>query len=272
MNRITVFGNGYIGSQIAKHLECDVVDTKIKSYKDMEKAFDGKKPDVIINAIGVTGTPNVDACEKDVDGTLLANSFVPIILAEYCHRNGIKFVHISSGCIFHHNYTKDEPIKDDDYPDYFDLFYSRTKIYSEMAIRQMCKENGWLILRIRIPFDGSKSERNLLSKLLSFKTVIEIKNSVTYIPDFLKALKWLIDGGENGIYNIVNDPIYYSEILKCYREETDREFNLMPKSELSMPRTNLIMSNEKIHDSGFDMLSSEDVIKKSVDEYIGEEK
>jgi len=272
VNRITVFGNGYIGSQIAKHLECDVVDTKIKSYKDMEKAFDGKKPDVIINAIGVTGTPNVDACEKDVDGTLLANSFVPIILAEYCHRNGIKFVHISSGCIFHHNYTKDEPIKDDDYPDYFDLFYSRTKIYSEMAIRQMCKENNWLILRIRIPLDTSNSKKNLMSKLLSFKTVIEIENSVTFIPDFLDAVEWLIEENHSGIYNVVHGPLRYSELLKKYREKTGREFDMIPKSNLKTPRTNLVMSSEELENTGFIMLDKGAVISKAVNGHIEGEK
>ena len=36
-------------------------------------------------------------------------------------RNNIRFVHISTGCMFH---DKDKA------PDYFNLFYSRTKIYS----------------------------------------------------------------------------------------------------------------------------------------------
>ncbi|MDI6759157.1 MAG: sugar nucleotide-binding protein [Candidatus Omnitrophota bacterium] len=57
--------------------------------------------------------PSVDYCDQDKDKTLMANAFVPLILAEVALRNNIKLVYISSGCIFNYDYAKDKPIDEE---------------------------------------------------------------------------------------------------------------------------------------------------------------
>ena len=92
--KILILGKGFIGEILQKALNCQVSDTLIKSYSDAEKIITRYRPQIIINSIGITGRINVDDCEKDIDGVLLANSFVPVILAEVAIRYNIKLVHI----------------------------------------------------------------------------------------------------------------------------------------------------------------------------------
>ncbi len=126
-NNTLIFGRGYIGSRLQKELNCEISDKKIYSYLDAEAELKKFKPKTIINCIGNVGR-NVDECEKDLDKTLIANTFVPIILAEASLRNNIKFIHISTGCIYHYDYSKGNPIDENKEPDFFELFYSRAKI------------------------------------------------------------------------------------------------------------------------------------------------
>ena len=87
------------------------------SFKDAEKEIGRYKPGVIINCIGSVGKRNVDDYELDKDETLTANTFIPVILTEVALRNKIKLVHISSGCIYSFDYSKDKPIKEEKTPD-----------------------------------------------------------------------------------------------------------------------------------------------------------
>ena len=100
-NKYLIFGKGYIGGRLQGVLHCPIAERRIQHFSDAQAAIDQYRPKIIINCIGFTGENNVDDCEKDIDRTLNANTFVPIMLAEAAFRNKIKFVHISSGCIFH---------------------------------------------------------------------------------------------------------------------------------------------------------------------------
>ncbi|MDP2043630.1 MAG: sugar nucleotide-binding protein, partial [Candidatus Omnitrophota bacterium] len=93
--KILILGKGFIGERLQKALNCRITNGFIKSYEDAAKIIKQYKPKIIINCIGRTGKRNVDDCELDINGVLLANSFVPVILAEAALRNNIKLVHIS---------------------------------------------------------------------------------------------------------------------------------------------------------------------------------
>lgn len=101
-NKILILGKGFIGSRLQEELNCGVSDRKLYSYKDAEEEIIKFEPEIMINCIGNVGR-NVDECEKDLDKTLIANTFVPILLAEAAIRNNIRLVHIRSGCIYHYN-------------------------------------------------------------------------------------------------------------------------------------------------------------------------
>ncbi len=265
-NGILILGKGFIGTRIRNALGCRISDSYIKSYKDAERIIKKFKPKVVINCIGIIGKRNVDDCESDIDGVLLANSFIPVILAEVCLRNNIKLVHISSGCIFNYDYKKNKPLKEDNEDYSFKLFYSRSKIYSERAIEKLARDYNILILRIRIPLTDKKHPKNTLDKLLKYNKVIDIPNSVTYIPDFIKALKHLVRINAKGVYNVVNSGgLRYPVLMKAYQKYfPDYKFKIIPLKNLGLVRTNLILSTAKLSKTGFKVQHINSVLDESI--------
>jgi dTDP-4-dehydrorhamnose reductase len=269
-NNILILGKGFIGSKLQEELGCAISDREIHSFKDADEEIKKFNPKVIINAIGYIGR-NVDECELDKDMTLEANVFVPLILAEVALRNKIRLVHISSGCIYHFDYSKDEPIDEDKIPDYFNLFYSRTKIYSEQPLKILSKEYPILIIRLRIPLDNRPSPKNILSKLINYKnSIIDVPNSITYLPDFVKAVKHLIKIEAKGIYNVVNKgTLRYPELLSVYKKHVpDFKYTVINYKDFKLERTNIILSPEKLQKAGFDIRDIHDVMEECVQEYL----
>lgn len=269
-NKILVFGKGYMGRRLAEAFAAPVSDRRIRTFCDAEDEVARHDPCVIINCIGHTGGKNVDGCEEDKDKTLAANTFVPILLAEAALRHKVKFVHISSGCIYRFDYKRDKPISEEKVPDFFDLFYSRTKIYAERALDVLAAPYGILIARIRIPLDNRPHPRNILTKLLGFKKVISPPNSVTYIPDFIQALKHLIKTDARGIYNVVNrGGLRYPDLLDVYKKYVpDFKYEIIDYRKLGLVRTNLVMSAQKLQRRGFKIRPISEVLEECVKAYL----
>lgn len=268
--KILIVGKGFLGQRLQKELGCCISDKRINCFKDGQSLIKRYKPKIIINCIGSTGKRNVDDCEIDKDKTLFANSYVPLILAEVALRNRIKLIHISSGCIYRFNYFKDKPITEDSTAYSFDLFYSRTKIYAERALEALAKKYDILITRIRIPLDNRPHPKNILTKIMKFKRVIDLPNSITYIPDFIKALKHLIKINAKGVYNVVNDGrARYPDLLEVYKEHTGAHpYKVIKQKDLKLVRTNLLLSTKKLKKTGFKVRNIKEVYEECVREYL----
>lgn len=268
-DKILILGTGFIGSKVRDTFDCNISGRIITSFKEAEEEIDKFKPKILINCIGYTGL-NVDYCERDKDNTLIANTFIPIILADVALRRKIRLVHISSGCIFNYDYKKDKPLEEDRLPDYFKLFYSRTKIYSERALEILSDKFNILIVRIRIPLDNRPHTKNLLNKLIKYKKVIDVPNSVTYIPDFLKALKHLVRIKATGIYNVVNKgALRYADLMQVYKKYVPEfEYKIIDFKKLNMERTNLILSTKKLEKTKFKVRNINEVLEECVKEYV----
>ena len=281
-----ILGKGFIGKRLQEEIGCDISDRKIYSFKEAKEEIKKYNPKIIINCIGYTGKRNVDDCELDKDKTLFSNVFVPIILAEVALREKIKLVHISTGCIYHFDYSKDmplplrgtgraipmdKPIKEEREPDYFDLFYSRSKIYAEKTLKALGDKTNILIVRIRMPLDNQSHPKNILDKLLNFEKITEIPNSITYIPDFIKAMQHLIKIEAQGIYNVVNKgSLRYPELLDVYKKSVPNfNYKLIDCKDLNLVRTNLLLSTKKLEKSGFRVRDIKDVLEECVQSYTG---
>lgn len=269
-SRILILGRGFIGERLREALNCDISERKIHSFKDAEPEIKKHHPKILINCIGHTGKINVDGCELDKDKTLSANTFIPIILAEVALRNRIKLVHISSGCIYRFDYSKDRPIKEEEISLFFDLFYSRSKIYSERTLEVLSRKFDILIPRIRIPLDNRPHPKNILTKLINYKRVIDIPNSITYIPDFIKALKHLLKINAKGIYNVVNKGgLRYPQLLDVYKKYIpDFKYKIIDYKRLNLVRTNLILSTKKLEKTGFKVRNIKDALEECVRDYL----
>lgn len=263
-----ILGKGYFGKKIAEVYKTTALNYTIYDYSDVAELLKKHKPETIINCIGFTGSPNVDDCENHIDKTLTSNTFVPILLAEACIRRKIKLVHISSGCIY--STRGFWPILEDAAPDFFDLFYSRTKIYSEAALLNLTRQHNILIVRPRIPLDTIPHPKNILTKLLKFKRVINCPNSVTYMPDFTKAVQHLIKIDAKGLFNVVNaGEMFYSELLDVYRQHNPAFlYQFMDYKELPTPRTNLLLSTSKLCATGFNVRQIRSVLHECVERYL----
>jgi 3,5-epimerase/4-reductase len=267
--KILILGKGFLALRLQEALGCDISGRRIHCFRDIEKDLKKYKPDIIINCIGHIGR-NVDDCELDKDKTLLANTFVPVILAEAALRNRIKLVHISSGCIYHYDYAKDMPIREDRVPDFFELFYSRSKIYSERALEILCDKFNFLILRPRVFLDNRSHPRNLIDKLISFKKIIDIPNSVTYIPDFINALRHLLKIDARGVYNVVNKGgLRYPMLLEVYKKYLPGfRYEVLRHGKLKLVRTNLILSTRKLENTGFKVRHIKEVLEECIYSYL----
>jgi len=268
--RILIVGKGYIGNRLKENLPCSITGKKIKTLKDAMSIVKTYKPKIIINCVGFTGEKNVDGCELKPEKTITANTFVPILLAEAAIRNKIKLIHISSGCIYHFDYKNPTPISETKDPDYFDLYYSRSKIYGEKALEVLSKEHNILITRIRLPLDNRPHPKNILSKILEFTKIIDTPNSITYIPDFIKALKYLIKIDARGLYNITNKgTLRYPDILKIYKKYNKNfDYEVMHHKNLTTNRTNLILTSKKLEKTGFKVRPVKDILEECVKGFV----
>ena len=268
--RILIFGNGYIGNKFKKRLpDAFLWPTDITQLGAVNHAIDVIKPEIVLNCAGKTGRPNVDWCEDHKEETMASNVLGPLVIARACLARGILMVHIGSGCI----YTGDNDgngFTEDDTPNFFGSFYSRTKIISE----QILKEFPILQLRLRMPFDSEPSPRNFITKIVNYKNIISVPNSISVINDFITASLELINRKRTGIYNMTNPgAMTNAEILNIYREHVDpsHSYKLINLNELSnvvkTGRSNCILNTNKLAAEGIIMPPIEQAVRNALKEY-----
>jgi dTDP-4-dehydrorhamnose reductase len=267
---VLVFSGGWIGERIAESILCNSFNGDLKTYSDIQKQIDIYKPKVIINCLDFP-RKSIDDCEKDIDKTLFTLSEIPLLMGEAAIRNNLKLVHLSSSAIFEYNDPKREQlITEDVNPDYFDTLFARVKIYSESSLMLLGTAINVLILRIGCPLDYIPNQGNLLSKLLSFSSVIDIPLSITYIPDLIEAIKYLVGKDAQGLYNVVNyGGLKHKELLEEYRKwKKEHIYAIMDIVELKKVRTFPRMSTDKLEEEGFPVRDIHDVIGECVEKYV----
>ena len=117
---------------------------------------------------------------------------------------------------------------------------------------------------------NAKHPKNILDKLLKYKKVIDISNSVTYIPDFVKAIKHLIKIDARGVYNVVNKGgLRYPDLMRAYQKYVPTfKLQRVTLKKLNLVRTNLILSTSKLEKSGFKVRNINSVLDECVKEYL----
>jgi len=152
-------------------------------------------------------------------------------------------------------------------PNFTGSFYSRSKIWSEQIIKEF---PDVLILRLRMPFDDSANDRSLLMKIRKFAKVNEVQNSLTYLPDFLKAAAPLIERRKSGIYNIVNPGMMSPyDIIESYKSIVDpshaaERLHAADLASISKAaRSNCMLSTAKIEAEGIHLLPIGEAVEKS---------
>ena len=275
MKKILLLGStGFIGSQFKGALlkkGYEIVDPRIE-ITDLSAVREGlgeHKPDIVLNATGITGKPNVDWCETHVGETLAVNVTGSLNVAIASDEAKAYLVQMGTGCVYNGDnggkgYAEDDP------PNYFGSVYSRSKILAEKALREF---PNVLQLRIRIPIMGQPNPKNLIDKLLLYPKMINVPNSCSVIEDFIPASIQLMEMGQVGVFNMTNiGPMDHRSIMELYREIVDPAFkiNLMDEAEqkeLGKRRSNCVLNTDKREKLGVHMPPLEESLIKALKRY-----
>lgn len=208
--RIALIGHGWIANKMARALHAHHVIrlTHENCWQYLQARVPRSPLDWIVNCAGITGTPNVDACESAKAQAIDGNVLFPLKLMMEAKRWGERYAHFSSGCIF-----SGGPFDETSAPNFDRSVYSATKLVSDVALQDHA-----LVLRIRMPFDGSDHPKNLLTKLRAYATnskVLDGYNSLTHADEACAmAVKLIEKGAPNGPYHLVNEGgIWTHEIM-----------------------------------------------------------
>ena len=217
--KILIIGNGYLGNRCLEAWSDAVMWVeRINSVTDVESALDEHEPDVVLNAAGVVGKPNVDWCETHQTATIWGNSVLPMLIAEACQKNNTYLLHVGTGCIFY-GYSKDKlGWKESDFANPVAV-YTKTKYTADLALSTLPNVG---IARIRMPIDNRSHPGNLINKLASYSKIVDVTNSVTIVPDMIITFRALLERRATGIFHCTNPgAIKHKEILEIYTKIVD---------------------------------------------------
>lgn len=192
-------GRGWVGTKMYLELLGRGYSPIHCSHTDVLNYVNSYSFDWIVNCAGVTGTPNVDACEVDKASTLKGNALFPIELYELAKTFKARFAHWSSGCIY-------EGVISDTHaaPNFFGSIYSISKGISDSYLLDKA-----VVFRIRMPFTGTDEPKNYLTKVYKYalhgKLIDGGPNSLTDLDEAVSvACDLLESGAADGPYNLVN--------------------------------------------------------------------
>lgn len=196
---ILVVGRGWTGRKVFNELTKRNHVVTFCSHKEACKTVWTGSFDWVVNCAGVTGVPNVDACEKNKKETISGNAAFPIELAYACADSHVGLSHFSSGCI----YTGDITDVNAE-PNFFGSIYSISKGISDVYLGDKAQ-----VFRIRMPFTGVNEPKNYLTKVYNYARTAKLidagNNSLTDLDEAVKvAVNLIEDSAPDGYYNLVN--------------------------------------------------------------------
>ena len=292
---LLIGGTGYVGLKFQEILSSRNTEFKNLSrsevdyydFKTLNDVIANAKPEFVLNAGGFTGKPNVDQCEINKSGTIIGNVLLPQILGQVCELNNVPLVHVSSGCIYAGDKGEDTNgnkigFTEEDVPNFsYDQppcsFYSGSKALGEEILSKFEKV---YTCRLRIPFDQFDSNRNYLSKIQRYDKVYNAVNSISHREEFVNAcLDLAFNKCDYGIYNVTNGGyVTTKQVVECMK----KKFNLEKEFEYweddsefyskgaTAPRSNCVMDNSKLLNTGIKMRHCMDAIEDSFDKWVKE--
>lgn len=194
---ILVIGRGHLGHIIANSLGANLFDGRLESIPDIQL-------DYATHIINTAGKTDLKWCEENVAEASYVNSYLPIKIFQKCRSLGTKFVQLSSGCVWNGPYdVSGQPFT----PKHItspQCHYAVTKAScDEELIKEYEKpgKSSLAILRLRMPYSHVKSNRNLFSKLLGYKELIDTHNSVTSSKILCDTIRTLVTKDTSTLWN-----------------------------------------------------------------------
>jgi 3,5-epimerase/4-reductase len=260
--RVLVYGaRGWIGQQFINNTNHEVIEatTRPENYQEAFDEIQQVNPDCVISFLGRTyGTgpdgkliPSIDYLELPgkLYDNMRDNFQAPYNLAHICDKQDIHFIYLGTGCIY--TYTQDKKIfTEEDKPNFFGSGYSTVKGFTDQVLRNF---SNTLQLRIRMPVSKLVSSRNLIDKLVNYKNICSIPNSMSVLDDMWPIIDKMIEVQEKGVYNLTNPgTAEHNWILEEYRRlfDNNHSWNLISYEEqmkyIKSERSNNKMDTSKL--------------------------
>ncbi len=273
--RALVLGAGFLGRRIASAIPgarlADCAD--ITSRGSVQAAVVSNRAEVVINAAGKTGRPNVDECETIRKETYRANVVGALTVAEVCEDAGAHLVHLGSGCVFYgRSPHPDGAWRESDFPNPIS-FYSKSKAASDLVLAAL---PDVAVVRLRMPIDSAPHDRNLITKIARYPRVIAVVNSVTIVSDLLDVIRQIAERRLSGIFHATNPGVVsHRQILALYRELVDpshtceiiSEEQLVSEGLALKTRSNCVLADERLAAAGIRMRPVEEALRDVMIEY-----
>ncbi len=271
--KILIIGNGFVGSRCAGKWPDAVVSSKmINNVEDALEILDEYNPEVVLNAAGTVGKPNVDWCDDHQFETFFGNIILPIFIAQACAKKNVYLLHIGSGCIFYGQSPDLKGWKEDDFANP-SVTYSRAKYAADLAL-SMLPNVG--IARIRMPMDCIPFSGNIIDKLASYKKIVDVENSLTIIEDMIDVFRQLLEKQASGIFHVTNPgSIKHREIIQMYKELVDSNYTteFIPEEEMvkqgltQKKRSTNILQSDNLAKYGIEMRSAKEAARDCMVKY-----
>ena len=271
--KILIIGKGYLGNRCHESWDDSILTDKIiENVQDVVDLIEEYKPDCILNAAGIVGKPNVDWCETNQLETIKGNTILPIIIAEACQKKNIYLLHIGTGCIFYGDSPKEGGWQENDYANPIAV-YTRSKYAADLVLSSL---DNIGLGRIRMPIDSKPHPANLIDKLIAYKQIVDVENSVTIVEDMINAFYKLLEKRSNGIFHVVNPgSIRHKEIIEMYHELVDDKHSnewitaeeLVESGLAHKKRSNNIMKSENLNKLGIKMRPIKEALRVTLKKY-----
>lgn len=239
-----------------------------------------EKPELLINAAGYTGKPNVDACELHKSECLDGNAVLPGTIALACADAGVPWGHVSSGCIYTGARPDGSGFTETDTPNFSFRtnncsFYSGTKALGEEVLADKPSVYVW---RLRIPFNEVDNPRNYLTKLQRYATLLEATNSISQLEEFVAATFACWEKRVPfGTYNVTNPgQITTHEVVELIKKTGvstknfsffKDEADFMSKA-AKTPRSNCVMDSSKLASVGIRMTEVHAAVERDLRRWV----
>ena len=234
--------NGWIGSQLINLLDSLNFNyikgiSRLENKEDLEEEIKQVVPTHIISftgrthgSIGDKQYTTIDYLEQKgkIYENVRDNLFGPIVLANLSKKYNFHLTYLGTGCIFEFDTTHPfgEEINgftENSKPNFFGSGYSVVKGFTDELMHMY--EDSVLNIRIRMPITSDKSNRNFINKILNYKKICSVPNSMTVIPELLPLVLDMASKKITGTINLTNPGlISHNEILEMYREIIDINF------------------------------------------------
>lgn len=181
----------------------DVEEADITDAEAFQIALEDlpEPPEVIVNCAAFTA---VDLAETEREAAMRINGEGAGNVARTARKVGARVVYLSTDYIF--DGKKKTPWREDDPPDPIN-WYGRTKLEGEKQTRDACPD----ALIVRIQWLYGPEGKNFVETMLrlaeerdELRVVDDQRGAPTYTVDLARAIRTLIEGKHQGVYNVAN--------------------------------------------------------------------